>query len=45
MTQLQQQQQQNDQQKEEILEVGKWSESYEKRVSHPFEPKTEKNNE
>ena len=44
-TQLQQQQ--NEQQKEEILEVGKRLESYEKRVAHPFfrEQKQEKNNE
>ena len=37
-----QQQQQN---KEEILCAGKRSESYEKRVAHPFEQKPEKNNE
>ena len=43
--QQQQQQQQNEQQKEEILEAGKRSESYEKRVAHPFEQIPEKNNE
>ena len=40
--QQQQQQQQNEQQKEEILEAGRKPESYENRVSHPFEQKPEK---
>ena len=41
----QQQEQEWQQQKEEILEAGKRSESYGKRVAHLFEQRPEKNNE
>ena len=43
--QQQQQQQQNEQEKEEILCTGKRSESFGRRVAHPFEQKSEKNDE
>ena len=43
--QQQQQQQQNEQEKEEILCAGKRSESFGRRVAHPFEQKSEKNDE
>ena len=43
--QQQQQQQQNEQEKEEILCAGKRPESFGRRVAHPFEQKSEKNDE